>query len=255
MSIDYRVLPITLINKYVWELASGGVEGVNHIPLSVWDVSLYSDRRGRVVDIENNGIGMPLKYIYSSDPGSMPINAGDCVMIEGLSPDIFNKNKGTVLESYTGSITIENDSIDESIQATDTSGRIWSPYCTPPIFPIHENQGNIDSSDKPYILYDYLFEETPGTMYEVRKERAIYTIVASSPGQLYSIKNFIQDNLNKLDTTAQSINRHVNNDSIRFKTVRCSQELFVMQELKQTERSFSPRFASTLVITYEYTRS
>lgn len=167
MPIDYRVLPINLINEYIWDLAKGDVDGVEGLPEEVWDTSGYSNK---------------------------------------------------------------------------------------PFFPIHENQGADTGGSKPFVLYDFLFEET-GVMWEMKCERAILTIVAPNPGQLYAIKNFIQDNLNKLDQTAQGINRHINNDSIRFKFIKCSQDLFVMQELKQTERSFAPRFASTLVLKYDYTRS
>lgn len=168
MSVDYSVLPINLINNYLWDLASGNVSGVEGIDSSIWDVTQYDFA---------------------------------------------------------------------------------------PIFPIHENQGEGTSGVNPFIIYDYLFEESYGAMWELKCERAIYTIIASSPGQLYALKNYIQDNLNKLDETARGINLHINNDSIRFKYVKCSQDLFVMQELKQTERSFAPRFASTLVIKYDYTRS
>jgi hypothetical protein len=167
MSIDYRVLPINLINKYVWELIKGDVSGAEELPEEIWQHSEYSHV---------------------------------------------------------------------------------------PFFPVHENQGIETGGDKPFVLYDYLFEET-GTMYEMKCERAIYTIVASNPGQLYAIKNFIQDTLNQFDSTAKSINAHINDESIRFKFVKCSQDLFVMQELKQTERSFAPRFASTLTLRYDYTRS
>jgi hypothetical protein len=168
LAIDYRVLPINLINTYLWDLIKGDVDGAEALPENVWDVSGYTNT---------------------------------------------------------------------------------------PFFPIHENQGADTGGTNPFVLYDYLFEETKGTMYELKCERAIYTIVASSPSQLYAIKNFIQDTLNKFDSTAQSVNRHIQNDSIRFKFVKCSQDLFVMQELKQTERSFAPKFASTLSISYDYTRS
>jgi hypothetical protein len=168
LTIDYRVLPINLINTYLWDLINGDVNGAAALPSNVWD----------------------------------------------------------------------------------TSG-----YINQPFFPIHENQGADTGGTNPFVLYDYLFEETKGTMYELKCERAIYTIVASSPAQLYAIKNFIQDTLNQFDSTAQSVNAHIGNNSIRFKFVKCSQDLFVMQELKQTERSFAPKFASTLTVSYDYTRS
>jgi hypothetical protein len=168
MPIDYRVLPINLINNYVWDLASGNVEGVEAISSEVWDT-----------------------------------------------------------DSYTH----------------------------PPFFPVHENQGADTKGIKAFIIYDYLFEQSKGAMWEMKCEKAIYTIVSHNPGHVYAIKNFLQDNLNKIDQTAQSINKHINDDSIRFKFVKCSQDLFMMQELKQTERSFAPRFASTLTISYDYTRS
>lgn len=168
MPIDYRVLPINLINNYIWDLVQGNVSGISGLPSEVWDTSVYSQK---------------------------------------------------------------------------------------PIFPIHENQGSGTDGSNPFMLYDYLFEDMHGTMYELKCERAILTIVASTPGQLYAIKNFIQDNLNRLDETARSINSHIEDNSIRFKYVKCTQDLFVMQELKQTERSFAPKFASTLALYYDYTRS
>jgi hypothetical protein len=168
LTIDYRVLPINLINKYLWDLINGDVSGVSALPVEVWDTSGYSYQ---------------------------------------------------------------------------------------PFFPVHENQGADTGGTNPFVLYDYLFEDMNGTMHEVKCERAIYTIVASSPAQLYAIKNFIQDTLNKLDETARSVNAHIDDESIRFKFVKCTQDLFVMQELKQTERSFAPKFASTLSLYYDYTRS
>ena len=168
MTIDYRVLPIQLVNTYLWDLINGTVLNTDSLPSEVWDTSDYN-------------------YV--------------------------------------------------------------------PFFPVHENQGTDTGGTNPFVIYDYLFEESEGSMYEIKCERAIYTIVASTPAQLYAIKNFIQDTLNKFDSTAQSINRHINDESIRFKYVKCSQDLFVMQELKQTERSFAPKFASTLRLYYDYTRS
>lgn len=135
---------------------------------------------------------------------------------------------------------------------------VWdtSFYTNKPIFPIHENEVNLtNTSINPFIIYDYIFDNASGSMYEIKCEKATLTVVAPTPAQLYAIKNWIHDTLNKFDSIARSINLHINNDSIRFKYISCSQELFAMQELKQTERSFTPRFASTLTLYYEYTRS
>lgn len=166
--IDYRVLPINLINNYIWDAMKGDVDGVSGISSEIFDTSLY--------------------------------------------------------------------------------------YYTP-IFPVHENQAINTVGKETYILYDYLFEESPGTMWEMKCEKAVLTIVSHAPNHLYGLKNYLQDLLNKHDETAKSINAHINDNSIRFKFVKCSQELFQMQEMKQTERSFAPRFAATLSLYYDYTRS
>lgn len=166
--IDYRVTPINLINKYVWDCMRGNVDGIDAIDPEIFDA---------------------LSYSYM------------------------------------------------------------------PIFPVHENQAINTTGYESFILYDYLFDESPGAMWEMKCERAMLTIISHAPMHLYGIKNYIQDLLNKHDQTARSINGHINNDSIRFKFVKCSQDLFQMQEMKQTERSFAPRFATTLSLYYDYTRS
>lgn len=168
MAIDYRVIPINLINKYIWDAMQGNINGINQIDPSIVDAASYD-------------------YM--------------------------------------------------------------------PIFPVHENQAVNTVGRETYMLYDYLFEESPGTMWEMKCEKAILTIVSHAPNHLYGVKNYLQDLLNKHDETARSINAHINDSSIRFKFVKCSQDLFQMQEMKQTERSFAPRFASTLSLYYDYTRS
>lgn len=168
VAIDYKVIPINLINRYVWDAMKGLVDGIDPIDPEIFD---------------------PYAFQYMT------------------------------------------------------------------IFPVHENQAINTSGRDSFILYDYLFEESPGTMWEMKCEKGIYTIISHGPNHLYTIKNYIQDLLNKHDETAKSINRHINDESIRFKFVKCSQDLFQMQEMKQTERSFAPRFATTLSLYYDYTRS
>jgi len=168
VAIDYRVLPINLINKYVWDAMKGNVNGIDPIDPEIFDALAYS-------------------YM--------------------------------------------------------------------PIFPVHENQAINTVGRETYVLYDYLFEESPKAMWEMKCEKATYTIISHAPNHLYGFKNYLQDLLNKHDESAKSINKHINDESIRFKFIKCSQELFQMQEMKQTERSFAPRFASTLSLYYDYTRS
>lgn len=38
---DFTVLPIVLINNYLWDLASGSVSGIPRISSAVWNVSTY----------------------------------------------------------------------------------------------------------------------------------------------------------------------------------------------------------------------
>lgn len=44
MSTDYTKIPITLINQYLWALASGSVSGVTKVSSAVWNVDQYTYR-------------------------------------------------------------------------------------------------------------------------------------------------------------------------------------------------------------------
>jgi hypothetical protein len=163
-NVDYTIMPIVLINNYIWGLATGSVSGVSPVASAVWDTSVYAYR---------------------------------------------------------------------------------------PFFPINENLAP-DSSKMPYILYDYIFRDTPeSTLYAIYKEEATYTIVGDMP-QIFYLKNYIFDQLNNMDVSAREINQYSATNQINFKYIDCYQDNFSVDE-KRID-SYKPKYITTLKIVYEYTR-
>ena len=67
------------------------------------------------------------------------------------------------------------------------------------------------------------------------------------------VRNFIYENLKKFDTSAQEVNLHLNDSSVKFKYIKCEQANYILDE-KRID-SFKPKFATSLIITYDYTKT
>ena len=70
--MSYDKLPVTLINKYIWDLAKGSVSGSSALSSNIWDTAIW----GNIVPIfpvnENFGSGYTDKnpyicLLYTSD--------------------------------------------------------------------------------------------------------------------------------------------------------------------------------------------
>lgn len=132
------------------------------------------------------------------------------------------------------------------------SSAVWNTasYTYRPFYPITENLAP-DSRVMPYVLYDYMPVNRPGTtLYAINKEEATYTIVGDVP-QIFYVKNFIYDALNRFDESARNVNEN-SSSSINFKFIQCYQDSFVLDE-KRID-SYKPKYITTLTIEYEYTR-
>lgn len=131
------------------------------------------------------------------------------------------------------------------------SSAVWNTvaYKYKPFYPITENLAP-ESKTTPYILYDYIFTDRPGTLYAINKEEATYTIIGDAP-QIYYLKNFIYDTLCRMDDIARNVNQHSQSD-INFKYINIYQDDFVLNE-KRIE-SYKPKYITTLTLEYEYTR-
>ena len=121
-----------------------------------------------------------------------------------------------------------------------------------PFYPVSENLA-VDSSKMPYILYDYIFMRKAGTFWPIQKEEVDYIIVGDLP-QIFYIKNYIVDALERFDESAQDVNRHLLSASptIKFKYITVDQDSYIADE-KRID-SFKPKFITCLKICYEYTK-
>ena len=110
-----------------------------------------------------------------------------------------------------------------------------------------------------YILYDTIYPPINGTMWALEKAQTIYYFI-TSPEQQQSIenvqfvKNYIFDLVKKFDESAQNINNSAQSDAnIRFKYIRADQENSDMDF--RGDRAEDDRSISSLILTYEYTKS
>lgn len=161
---DYTKFPVVLVNKYLWDLASGSVSGVPAIASAVWNTSSYSYR---------------------------------------------------------------------------------------PFFPVSDSLA-VDSTNMPYVLYDVMFEEMEGTFWPLHREVIIYRIVGKIP-QIYYVRNFIKDNLEKFDESARDINNHIKDPSIHFKHIYVKGSKYVADE-RQAE-GIESKYITSLEVCIEYTKS
>lgn len=124
-----------------------------------------------------------------------------------------------------------------------------------PFYPVTENLAP-DSAVMPYILYDYIFTAKPGTFWPLQREEADYIIVGDIP-QIYYVKNWIVDTLERFDESARDVNNYLVSQtasptSVRFKYITVDQDNYIADE-KRID-SFLPKFITCLKLTYEYTK-
>jgi hypothetical protein len=125
------------------------------------------------------------------------------------------------------------------------------------IAPISEKNIPNDLGGKtPFILYDFLYTGVDPTCFPLIKEEATLTIVGELL-EVYPLKNFIYDALSKFDISAFEINNHIRDTGINFKYIKARQEQYSLDEKKTviTDSGEGTRYATTLYITYEYSRS
>lgn len=162
---NFTDIPIILINKYIWDLASGSVSGQPAVASAVWNVNNYQFK---------------------------------------------------------------------------------------PFYPVHEILAP-NTSEMPYILYDYIIGTRPGTFWPIQKEEAQYLIVGQIPS-IYYVRNFIVDSLEKFDTSASDVNQHLKSSSatINFKYITVEQDDYILEERKIDNEN--PKFITCLKVCYEYTK-
>jgi hypothetical protein len=163
---------------------------------------------------------------------------------------IFDPITGSaVLHPVTGSATYESD-----VWKTDSD--VWNTdvFTFQPFYPVTESLAP-DSAQLPYILYDYIFVPKQGTFWPLQKEEVDYIIVGDIP-QIYYLKNWIVEALERYEESAKNINNYINTtaspSSIRFKYITVDQDEYIADE-KRID-SFLPKFITCLKITYEYTK-
>jgi hypothetical protein len=133
--------------------------------------------------------------------------------------------------------------IDPTIWNTDS-------YTYQPFFPVTETLGG-ETDKTPFVIYDFLYAPTNNTQWFINCEKATLTIVGEIP-QVFYVKNFIYETLKKFDTSAQEINAHIDDSDIRFKYIKVEQNNYILDE-KRID-SFKPKFATSLTLTYDYTK-
>lgn len=169
----------------------------------------------------------------------------------------YDKLAVSLINQYVWDLA--NGRVDGSSAISDTIWDLtyWNTQAasTPvvPIFPVNENFGTGFTTSNTYVLYDYVVSGINGTFWPLEKERVTYTIVGEIP-KIYYAKNFIYENLRKFDVSAQDINKHINDSEINFKYIRVEQPNFIAQEFRPADSQF-PRYQTTLILTYEFTRS
>lgn len=132
---------------------------------------------------------------------------------------------------------------------------VWntSVYNFRPFYPVHENL--VAESTTPYVLYDYIIMPKAGTFWPVQKEEADYIIVGDLP-EIYYVKNYITEALEKFDESARDLNAYVADQNAgyetNFKYITVDQENFIADERRLS--SFAPKYITCLKITYEYTK-
>lgn len=132
---------------------------------------------------------------------------------------------------------------------------VWntSLYTFRPFYPVHENLAA--ETITPYILYDYIHAPKVGTLWPVQKEEADYIIVGDLP-EIYYVKNYITEALEKFDESARDLNGYVADQDAgyqtNFKYITVDQDTYIADERRLS--SFAPKYITCLTLTYEYTK-
>jgi len=147
----------------------------------------------------------------------------------------------------TGSATVGQPDLAVASAVWDTSLYQFKPF-----YPVNESMAP-DSTVMPFILYDYMMLPKVGTFWPIQKEEAEYCIVGDIP-QIYYVKNYITEALEKFDDSARDINNYLigQNKQTNFKYITVDQENYIYDERRID--SFAPKFITCLKITYEFTK-
>ena len=268
--MDHTKLPIALINRYIWDLASGQVkkryklaatESPNFPAVSsdIWDTSQYSIN-GNTVEIDN----ITVTNAIPADPLATP----PVVASPSITTIVTVGNHGLILGQLCEITDVNSEfngmhKVKEIISPTEfkiltptggtalanTPGKVKEIGLVP-FFPVSENLA-ASTETTPFIIYDFLFTPPGNTQWFINCEKAVYTIVGELP-QIYYLRNFIYESLKKFDISAQDINDHIQDSSIRFKFIKCEQSNYMLDE-KRID-SFKPKFVTSLILTYDYTK-
>ena len=130
---------------------------------------------------------------------------------------------------------------------------IWSPHRYPdftPFFPVSETQA-ASTDVTPFVIYDFLYAPSSNTQWFINCEKAVLTIIGEM-SQIYFVRSFIHEALKKFDVSAQEINDFAQDSDIKFKFIKSEQTNYILDE-KRID-SFKPKFVTSLVLTYDYTK-
>jgi hypothetical protein len=243
--VDYTKLPIWLICKYIWDHATGQVDGQTAIGSNIWDITQYSIT-GLDAEITSITVNAGVATIITDTAHGM--SAGRLCNITGVNSTYNGVHKVSQVDSTT-QFRIQAP-VGASTVAS-TTGNV-AEIGLIPFYPVYENLG-IDTSKLPYIIYDYLFVQPNGTFHPINKERATLTIVGSAP-QIFYVKNYIYDILKKFDVSAQDMNNHLDDSEVSFKYVSCDQSGYMIDE-KSVDNLEPGKFQTSLILTYEFTKS
>lgn len=192
-------------------------------------------------------------YLWALAKGNIPspftASYVQCVSASGTTASYFNTDLLTTASCVsTSTIPVyELDAWKTATNVWDTESFIFQPF-----YPVTENLAP-DSAQLPYILYDYIFIPKQGTFWPMQKEEADYIIVGDIP-QIYYLKNWIVEALERYDESARNINNYLisASTSVRFKYITVDQDNYIADE-KRID-SFLPKFITCLKLTYEYTK-
>lgn len=256
--MDHTKLPIALINKYIWDLASGQA-GSPAVSSDIWDTSKYSIN-GNTVEIVSITV---IPAIIANPSATPPVVASP-----SITTIVTETSHGLILGQLC-EITLVNSAFNGNHKVTAIDSSTQFKILTPtggttlsttdgkvkeiglvPFFPVSENLA-ASTETTPFIIYDFLFTPPGNTQWFINCEKAVYTIVGELP-QIYYLRNFIYESLKKFDISAQDINDHIQDSSIRFKFIKCEQSNYMLDE-KRID-SFKPKFVTSLILTYDYTK-
>jgi hypothetical protein len=240
--MTYNKLPIQLINKYIWDLASGLVDGTA-VDTSVINVENYS-LNGTTSTVSGITFSGEISTVTTTAPHG--VIANQLCKISGVNA-YYDKNHRVLSTPTPTTFTIAKPTLGSSAAGGGTVKEIGLF----PFYPVAENSGaNTDIT--PFVIYDFLFTPPSNTQWFIDCEKAVYTIVGELP-QIYYFRNFIYETLKKFDISAQAVNEYVQDDEIKFKFIKCEQSNYMIDE-KRID-SFKPKFVTSLILTYDYTKS